>query len=196
MKKFHIIYILWKDRMIMRKKICSVMMIMTFAAMLTGCGGEEKDKTTVTESKPAVTEQGSLATDNDVKELEVGFVADEILNGGDFKDNLATVDKSIALTRLYNLDETQIAEAAFYTNSNATAEEIAVIRTVNSDYAETVKTAYEARIAEQKEACRDYLPGEMTKLESAVIYTNGNYVVLCISNDNAKAQTIIEDLFE
>lgn len=180
----------------MRKKICSVMMIMTFAVMLTGCGGEEKDKTTIAENKPAVTEQGSLATDNDVKELEAGFVAAEILDRGDFKDNLATVDESIALTRLYNLDEAQIAEAAFYTNSNATAEEIAVIRTVSSDYVETVKAAYEVRVAEQKEACRDYLPDEMTKLESAVIYTNGNYVVLCISNDNANAQTIIEDLFK
>ena len=61
---------------------------------------------------------------------------------------------------------------------------------------DTVKTAYENRISSQKEACRDYLPDEMTKLDAAVIYTNGNYVVLCVSNDSAKAEQVIADLFK
>lgn len=182
----------------MRKKIYSTMMIIALAAMVTGCGGAKDETSETTTEYVPVTEQGSLATANDSKDndVDVQAAADEILNNGDFKDTLATVDKTMALTRLYNLDETQIEEAAFYTNSNATAEEIAVIKAASSDYVDTVKAAYETRVSDQEAACRDYLPDEMTKLESAVIYTNGNYVILCVSNDNAKAETIIENLFK
>lgn len=181
----------------MKKKICGVMIIISCAIMCSACGDSLKEGETVTEDIATDEEYDTeMSSDDDAKEdIDVQAVADDILSGGDFKDTLAAVDGTMALTRLYALDESEIEEAAFYTNSNATAEEIAVIKTISAGYVETVENAYKNRIYEQEEACRDYLPDEMTKLESAVIYTHGNYVILCVSNDNASAEKLIEDLF-
>lgn len=185
------------------KKIYRAMMILALAGALAGCGKqtestEENTTQSTTEDMEANVQEDSAGADSESEtaDIDVQVVADGILQGGDFKDNLAAVDTTLALTRVYDLDAGQVEASAFYTNSNATAEEIAVIKTVSADYVDTVKTAYEDRIASQKEACRDYLPDEMTKLDAAVIYTNGNYVVLCVSNDSTKAEQVIADLFK
>ncbi len=185
------------------KKLYRVMMLLALTGALAGCGtqtkstGENTSQST-TENMEAVTQEDKTETDSEgeTEDIDVQAVADGIRQGGDFKDNLAAVDTTLALTRLYDLDAGQVAASAFYTNSNATAEEIAVIKTASADYVDTVKAAYENRIANQKEACKDYLPDEVTKLDAAVIYTNENYVVLCVSNDSAKAEQVIADLFQ
>lgn len=198
----------------MKKSILGMALLVAMMGALTGCGKEDVSDGQTTGDTEMVSENDTVESDTEKNsgegdseventgegdsstEVDVQSLADGILNGGDFKDNLATVDKTMALTRLYNLEESQIEAAAFYTNSNATAEEIAVIRTGSEDYVDTVKTAFETRISEQKEACRDYLPDEMPKLEDAVVYVNGNYVILCVSNDSGKAKSVIEGYFE
>lgn len=165
----------------MKKKFLFILvLIVAMMVLFTACGKDTEDMGTRAEAK-------------DVKTQEA---ADAIRTQGDFKDQLATVHNTTALTRLYVLDEANIEEAAFYTNSSSTAEEIAVIKVKSQDYIDTVKTAYEKRITDQKDACKDYLPDEMSKLDSAVIYVNGNYAVLCISNDNSKMEGIIKGIFE
>ena len=177
----------------MKKFIYTCAMFTVLAIGTTGCGKDnaEADNTT----KEAVSE--AVGTESQEEETEkeavaAKAVADAILNGGDFKDNLAEVDKAMALTRLYALDPEQVEESMFYTNSQATAEEIAVIKVKSEDYVQAVKAAYETRIADQKTACESYLPDEMPKLEAAVIYEKGKYVVLCVSNDSDKALEIIK----
>ncbi|MDD6327361.1 MAG: DUF4358 domain-containing protein [Eubacteriales bacterium] len=122
-------------------------------------------------------------------------LADVLVREGSFKDTMGAVDVTMALTRLYNLDESKITESAFFTNSNATAEEVAVIVVADDTYCSEVKASYEARIQDQTEACRDYLPDEIPKLEQAVIYENGNYVILCVSEDSDKVYEILEKYF-
>ncbi len=173
----------------MKKFIYVVALGLILVSSFTACGkndGGDSDK--VTESAEA-----TEIVDTDVDALTV---AEKLLEEGDFKDNLATVDKGIAMTRLYGLDESIVEDAAFYTNSNATAEEIAVIKVADGASVEQVKKAYETRVESQKDACRDYLPDEMPKLESAVICEYGNYVILCVSADNGKIEDIIKEIFE
>ncbi len=175
----------------MKKFIYTSAIIMTLALCVTGCGSdssEGKESTTKETTKEETQEVEDVKEDIDVK-----AVADAILDGGDFKDNLAEVDTTMALTRLYSLDPEQVEASMFYTNSQATAEEIAVIKVKSDEYVQTVKDAYEARIADQKTACESYLPDEMPKLEAAVIYESGNYVVLCVSNDSDKTLEIIKE---
>lgn len=200
------------------KRLCGIALIAVMAGIAAGCGAETKTETETDAGKAEenmtekdTEEEQDSATEQEFEEpqasintvgaqadrdVDVQMVADEILNGGDFKDKLEAVDVSIALTKLYNLDADQVDAAVFYENSNATAEEIVVIKVKSEDYVETVREAYEARISGQKDAYRDYLPDEIPKLENAVIYTNANCAVLCISNDSEKAQSLIENLFK
>lgn len=174
------------------KRLCVILLVAAMAGMTVGCGADA-GKTVETQDEDNIENTTEAGAESDV---DVQTVADEILNGGDFKDRLEAVDANMALTRLYNLDAAQVDASAFYVNSNATAEEIAVIKVKSDDYAETVRAAFEERIAAQKDACRDYLPDEMPKLENAVIYTGAGCVVLCISNDSGKAEALIENLLE
>lgn len=130
------------------------------------------------------------------KEVDINVVAEGLLKDVSFKDNLSTIDNEIALSRVYFLEQDKIASGVFYMNTNATAEEIAIVKVNDSAYVENVKAAFENRVSEQKAACKDYLPDEMPKLDSAVIYSSGDYVVLCISNDNDAAKTKIEEYFK
>lgn len=178
----------------MKKFIYTCAMITVLAIGTTGCGKDKaEDDATTKETVSEADNTESQEVEADKEDVAVKTVADAILNGGDFKDNLAEVDTTMALTRLYSLDPEQIEESMFYTNSQATAEEIAVIKVKSEDYVQTVKDAYETRIADQKTACESYLPDEMPKLEAAVIYENGKYVVLCVSNDSDKALEIIQE---
>lgn len=152
--------------------------MMLGVGMLTGCGGNADDKTTVNNN------------------VDINYVAESLLKDVTFKDQLAKIDNEIAFTRLYNLDSEKIEDAVFYTNSNATAEEIAVVKTKDAAYVNDVKSSYEARISDQKSACENYLPDEMPKLDSAIIYTTGNYAVLCISADNDSAKEKIKEYFK
>ena len=180
-----------EDRM--KKLIYTCAMIMVLTVGTTGCGKDKtEDNATTQEVVTESADSESQEVETSKEDVSVKTVADAILNGGDFKDNLAEVDTTMALTRLYSLDPEQIEESMFYTNSQATAEEIAVIKVKSEEYVQAVKEAYETRIADQKTACESYLPDEMPKLEAAVIYENGKYVVLCVSNDSDKALEIIQ----
>ena len=53
-------------------------------------------------------------------------------------------------------------------------------------------TALENRVAYQKAGYEDYGPAEVPKLDSAVIKSAGSYVVMCVSDDNAKAEEVIK----
>lgn len=149
----------------MKKKLFVCFMVMMMVVM-TGCGD---------------------------KEIVFGIsqAASDLLASEAFTDTLTKCDNDKAIS-LYGVDEALLAEYEVYIGTGATAEEIAIFRVKDSKDVSTVKAACETRVADQKQACENYLPAEMPKLESPVIQTAGNYVVLCISNDNAKIQTVLD----
>lgn len=158
-------------------------------AVLTGCG--KKDNEDKADKSETTTTQAEVA-DIDVA---AQTIVDTLQAEGDFSETLAAVDNNMALSRLYVLDSAKIEEACFYTSSGATAEEIVVIKVNDEAYMETVKGAFDARIADQTEAFKDYVPEEVPKLEDAVIYTNGCYAILCVSGDSSKIDSSIANIF-
>lgn len=202
----------------MKKYLYSLVLVVAMMGTLSGCGKEDKkdkdEKTTQATTVEAGTTEKNNENDNntdtDTSETSSSEasseeattdktaqeIADAILAGGDYTEELMPLTEEVALNRLYDLDAEQIEESAFYTNSQATAEEIAVIKVKSADYVDAVKESFNTRIEDQKAACADYLPDEMPKLESAVVYNNGCYVVLCVSGDSAKVNTVIDGLFQ
>ena len=56
----------------------------------------------------------------------------------------------------------------------------------------SIKDKINIRLQDRKEAFESYLPKEVGKIENSVFLTKGNYVILCISNDNTKINELID----
>lgn len=160
---------------------------------LVGCGSKDdkKDETTVATTEAtteASNDTDTTAADTTSAEDKTATIAAAIKGAGNFTD-CAEVDSNVAINRLYlfgdatTLDTSKIANATFYTNTNSSAEEIAVVECSDASYTAKVEEAFNQRKANQIEACKDYLPDEITKLNNAVIFTNGNTVVFIVAPD-------------
>ena len=166
--------------------VLSVLML----GLLTGCGKDGQDGGKDTGEDATVKQEVSNI------DVAAQTIVDTLLTEGEFKEPLSAIDNNMALTRLYMLDATMIEDAVFYTSSGATAEEIAVIKVNDTSYIDTVKSAFDTRIADQKSAFTDYVPAEVPKLDDAVIYTNGNYAILCVSSNSSKIDEAIAAIFQ
>ena len=81
--------------------------------------------------------------------------------------------------------------AKVYRGSGATAEEIDCFEASDEDAAKEIYDVLKTYLEDQKKRYADYAPGEMDKLEKAVVVQNGKYVFMSISDDDAKAKEII-----
>lgn len=162
-----------------RRTLCLVVAIAAICcAGLTSC----------TESNSVDSKTENAATNVNV---DVINVADKLKNEIEYKDTLNELSPTM-VQKLFGLAETDYVKGKVYVGSGgATAEEIACFEAKDSDGANNIKTALENRIESQKKAFENYQPQEMDKLNSPVLVTNGNYVMMCISDDNAKAKDII-----
>ena len=58
--------------------------------------------------------------------------------------------------------------------------------------AQTLMEGLEQHVADQTASYASYLPGEVYKLENAILERYGNYVILCVAADAAAAQSVID----
>ena len=157
----------------MRKKIALIVTLVICTMGMAACGDKKDD------------DKKETKTDS------VSELADKLKAEGSFTD-LSPLESKIAVERLYGLDSSKIEDSAFYSNSNATAEDVAVIKVNDESYVADVKKAIEDRVAEQTKSFESYNAAEVPKLEDAVIITSGKYVVFVVSGDSAKAKDIIK----
>jgi hypothetical protein len=128
--------------------------------LLAGCGGPE-----TTDIVPAVAAAG-------------------ILEAVAFRDTLVEAEGDVA-KEWYELDENVSDFAIYISGSGATAEEIAVIKT--SDIS-TAEAAVKKRVDDLIFRFKDYVPGEMTKLNDPVIVSKADIVILILADDLTAAQ--------
>jgi len=125
------------------------------------------------------------------KSVDTGAVAEKLISSIRFADQMSKLDSKTAL-KLYGLDESTVSKSDIYESTGATAEEVAVFEAKDETSAGKVEEAAQSRIEDQRAGFTDYQPQEMAKLKSPVLVKSGKYVILCVSDDNAGAQKIID----
>lgn len=122
--------------------------------------------------------------------INVSGLAERLYNEIDFKSSMNEADDDMFFMT-YGIKKEQIVAQKTYLSEGGTAEEISVVECSDSVEAVKVRNAFESRVSNQINSYKDYIPEELEKLNSPVIRVKGKYVVLCISDNNDKANSII-----
>ena len=81
--------------------------------------------------------------------------------------------------------------AILYTQEGGKADEISVMKLKKAEDVSLAKEKLSERIGERRHLFEGYKPEEVSKLENAYVFSQGNYVVLLISEKNQKFETEI-----
>lgn len=155
----------------MKKHLTFILAALVITLGLTACGGNKQNKE-VTVSAPDLAKQ----------------LAEETVT----TDPLANISADI-LASTYFVDMTQVEESAAYLNTGATGCEVTVIKCKEESYTSEVTDLLKARIKSQSELYATYDTVAAKKIDSAIIKTSGKYIVLCISDDYGKAESILKE---
>ena len=118
-----------------------------------------------------------------------------ILDSGAFTDELDELDCDTAWA-LYQLEEAglsreDLTDGVIYRSAGATCEELSLLIFSDSGAAQTAQGALEAYLQSQIENNRDYRPGEIPKLEDAVLRQEGSTVLLAVSADTPAVEALL-----
>ena len=101
------------------------------------------------------------------------------------------------LSMMSDYDIEGVEKSVVYLGSGATAEEITVLECTDADAAKNqVEPAMKQHIENQITSFESYVPAEVAKLKEAVIRVGGKYVAVCVSDDSAAAEKIIDQYFK
>lgn len=134
-------------------------------------------------------------TDTEAKFYEANAVAEALNANLEFGEELEKSIPDIAYS-IYGIDSALCTDAAFYSGSGATADEIAVFNCVDENAVNTVNEAVNARLDYLLEGYSSYGPQEVPKIESAAVLTKGNTVIFCICNNPESAESVADSAAE
>lgn len=101
------------------------------------------------------------------------------------------------LKKLYDINEDEVEDFALYTAStNIKADEIAIIKVKEDNNIDSIKQKISNRISDQGSIFESYLPEEYFLIEKHVLKNNGNYVLLAVSKDATKIESIFDSSFK
>ena len=124
---------------------------------------------------------------------EAGYTKEQvqtILDSGAFTDELDELDCDTAWA-LYQLEEAglsreDLTDGVIYRSAGATCEELSLLIFSDSGAAQTAQGALAAYLHN-----RDYRPGEIPKLEDAVLRQEGSTVLLAVSADTPAVEALL-----
>ena len=121
--------------------------------------------------------------------IDIDALAESIVTGGKFKDSLSPISSDMAKS-LYGITDDKITCCAYF-GTGATAEQVAVFETDSSTSAGDLKAKLSDFLTSQAKEYANYLPDEVSKLESAYLEVKGKYVVLCVCEKPSEIGAII-----
>ena len=129
-------------------------------------------------------------TGGGTRSADVEKIAEELISSVKFQDEMSKTGKDTAV-KIYGMEAADVVRAGVYESTGATAEEVAAFEAKDGAAAARIREKVGERVETQRAGFQDYRPAEMEKLKDPVIAAKGNYVVLCVSGDNAKAKKVI-----
>ncbi|MFR7477822.1 MAG: DUF4358 domain-containing protein [Acutalibacteraceae bacterium] len=129
------------------------------------------------------------------KTVDVKAAMDEIQSTYEFSDVNEVTDNM--LMSVYGIDQKDVKSYAGLTDaSGIQATDIMLVEATDSDAAETVRAALQARLDNRKSQMKDYLPDVYATLEKSKVTVSGNYVALICDENQDKILSLYEGSFK
>ena len=128
----------------------------------------------------------------DISNASAIDIAAHVRESVSFLDDMLEVKNEIA-EDFYNLPEGVVDLKVYMSSSGATAEELAIFKCESNEVADEVVNACEKRVEALKEKFEDYIPAELTKIESAVIQKRDCFVMFVCAAETAPAEESFEN---
>lgn len=158
----------------MNRKIIWFIACALIVSSLAGCGKDKDDET----------------VSPDVRTL-----ADMLVAGLEFEDSVSEVSVDTAI-KYYGISDGEVQDSVSYISTGATSEELSVFEAVTDSDAQNILAAMKSRRDSQIQVYLDYKPDEVNRLDNAVLYAHGRFVVYAVSDDSDKAHSIISGYLE
>lgn len=171
----------------MWKKGLLLMLGAVLAVSLTACAGGGEGS-----SSPSGADSSQAGAAQTGKTLDVEAAAKALLDGADFDDPPTELREKLLTAQYVGLDTADVVSWKVYVSGASTADEVAVFEATDAEAAQRIKAVIDTRLASLIEQYSGYGPTKVPKLENPLLVVEGNYVVLCVSNDNAKAQELLD----
>ena len=123
-------------------------------------------------------------------QINIEGLAEEIAKSSAFEDQLEKVDSEMTMQD-YNFSTDEVAQLVSYQGSGASSEEIVILQVKDKNYINSVKEKINTRLSERREAFESYLPTEVGKIDNSILRVEGNYIILCVTNDANTVNNVI-----
>lgn len=124
-------------------------------------------------------------------DYDLDALSQQVQQSGAFSDILSPVTKEIAAS-FYGFEDAEVSECVVLCSTGATTEEIALFKCTSEEAAAKLKASAAKRVETQRAIYESYAPGEMPKLDDAIVTQNGLYVFYIVSADASKAQAVLD----
>ena len=152
----------------MKRLVCLVLALVMVLSM-TACGKDKKQE---------------------AKEYDGAALLQAILEQVKFSDTMTSVGE---FASLYFPDLPESAKIEMYTGSGYYADELVLISVSDASDMEAVKASVDVHMEQLTAQFKNYIPEEVAKIEKAIVWQGGSHTIVCISNDYATAQKILND---
>ncbi|MGN1155971.1 MAG: DUF4358 domain-containing protein [Agathobacter sp.] len=157
----------------MKKRLMAMLLLAAMAVTMMACGNEN-------------------AGDNNQKEVNAAELAQALATQITYTGKMEQL-KEDDIEWYIELEEG--VTGIVYEVAGVSSEQVAVFTVPNKEAADKTIASIEELLADQKDQNAAYDSKVTSRIENAVITYKGNYVILCVSDDSAKANRIIKDAF-
>lgn len=153
------------------KRILACLLLLLLVPCLTACGGDK------------------------AKEVDMNALAEELLQSGAFLSDMSQYQVSgSAAAMTFGFGEGATVSCSMYFNS-AEGETILLAQAAEGG-AESLKELCQTWVDNQKASLQDYRPEAIPRLDSAILESAGDYVILVTANDASAARTVVDKYFK
>ena len=162
----------------MKKRLLGALLLLTMAVSLIACGNGGTGDT------------GS--SEDNKKEVNAEDLAQALATQITYTGKMEQMD---ADDIQWYIDLEEGVTGIVYEVAGVSSEQVAVFTVPSKDAADKTIASLEEILADQKDQNAAYDSKVASRIENAVLEHKGNYVILCVSDDSAKAKQIIKEAF-